>query len=253
LLQVGLALFPLNPALLWLNRRIGIQRELACDAAVVTATARPVDYAASLTRIAEQHMRTNTLRLALAAWGEQSELSQRIQALLIQPRNWSATQQVVATSLVAMVLFVCSIGVAHAPQLVCVEKSAEMLSMSGPGIQVLDREATPMSSSHPTSAAPFQLVPASYIAHTDVSTKRVQSRKMMQMRRRREPQFVYTSTLVQTIERPSFRLARASGTDTSEPSIDAHYAEAPVRTVPALFSPAYLAVPLSNGWLLIQL
>ena len=41
--KVALALFPLNPALFWVDRQLSLERELACDAGVVTATAAPFD------------------------------------------------------------------------------------------------------------------------------------------------------------------------------------------------------------------
>ena len=76
LLQVGMVLSPLNPALFWLSRSIGVQRELACDDAVVATTGDPIAYASCLARLAEQRMQQrNHLRLALAAWERKSELA----------------------------------------------------------------------------------------------------------------------------------------------------------------------------------
>ncbi len=54
--KIALVLFPLNPALLWVDRRLSLERELACDAGVVASTAAPFDYAHCLTRLAEHRL-----------------------------------------------------------------------------------------------------------------------------------------------------------------------------------------------------
>ena len=85
LLQVGMTLAPLNPAMMWLNRQIRVQRELAVDSAVVARTAEPLSYAACLTRLAQHRREQGHLRLAVAAWERRSELAQRVHALLSRP------------------------------------------------------------------------------------------------------------------------------------------------------------------------
>ena len=120
LLQIILMLFPLHPALAWLHRRIRVQRELACDAAVVAATARPLAYATCLTRLAEKRIQRNHLRLALAAWGRESELLQRVNALLRQATAWNRRQSGVAAGAGAVVLFTLSVAIARVPPFVVI-------------------------------------------------------------------------------------------------------------------------------------
>ena len=47
--KIGLVLVPLNPALLWIERRLCFERELACDDAVLRSTRAPKAYATCLT------------------------------------------------------------------------------------------------------------------------------------------------------------------------------------------------------------
>ena len=49
--RVVRALFFFHPAVLWLGRRLDLERELACDDAVLAATGRPGDYCRTLTRL----------------------------------------------------------------------------------------------------------------------------------------------------------------------------------------------------------
>ena len=85
--QIGLVLFPLNPALFWLNRRLGLERELACDDSVVASTEAPFDYARCLTRLAEHHLYRRSVALSLSAWGRQSELTRRVHTLVAPCRQ----------------------------------------------------------------------------------------------------------------------------------------------------------------------
>ena len=84
--KVGLVFFPLNPGLLWVDRKLSVERELACDAGVVASTAQPFEYARCLTRLAEHRSRYRRLALSLAAWSRQSEVGRRIMSLL-QPAD----------------------------------------------------------------------------------------------------------------------------------------------------------------------
>ena len=80
--KVSCALLPLSPAVLWLDRRMSIERELACDDGVLRQTRAPKAYAACLTTLAEGAMLRRGSSLALSAWERQSELSRRVHRIL---------------------------------------------------------------------------------------------------------------------------------------------------------------------------
>ena len=83
--KAGLVLFPLNPVLLWVERRLCAERELACDDRVLLSTGARKAYAICLTRLAEYSMFRRNLSLALGAWERRSELVRRIHRILRRP------------------------------------------------------------------------------------------------------------------------------------------------------------------------
>jgi Zn-dependent protease with chaperone function len=85
--KCALVLFPLNPVLLWVERRLCRERELACDDRVLAATRAPKAYALCLTSLAEHAARHGVLSLALGAWQRRSELAARVERILQPPRT----------------------------------------------------------------------------------------------------------------------------------------------------------------------
>ena len=89
--QVSLVLLPWNPAVLWLNRRLCVERELACDDGVMRATKARKAYAACLVRLAENSMLRRGVSLAIGALGasesgtRDSELVKRVRRILTMP------------------------------------------------------------------------------------------------------------------------------------------------------------------------
>ena len=65
--QVATVILPLHPALFWLNRQLALERELACDDAVLRTTHAGRAYAACLAHVAEHSLLRRGLTLALGA------------------------------------------------------------------------------------------------------------------------------------------------------------------------------------------
>ncbi|HEV2647297.1 MAG TPA: M56 family metallopeptidase [Acidobacteriaceae bacterium] len=80
--KAALVVFPLNPALAWLERKLCFERELACDERVLDATGAPKAYAACLASLAEHRLGRRGLALALGVVGRESELGQRVRRIL---------------------------------------------------------------------------------------------------------------------------------------------------------------------------
>ncbi|MBB5059540.1 beta-lactamase regulating signal transducer with metallopeptidase domain [Granulicella aggregans] len=126
--KIGLVLFPLNPAMFWIDRRLSTEREIACDDGVLARTKTPRAYAASLTSIAERRLNLSARRrmvaLALGAFGtgklfaRRSEFAQRIESILSSVGG----QRTAGRPAIAAVLVVAIIGgsaaISHAPELV---------------------------------------------------------------------------------------------------------------------------------------
>ncbi len=124
--KFALVLFPLNPALAWMERRLCREREMACDEGVVRKTQAPRAYAACLTSLAERGLDRNPDRnrdrraeaLSLAAWRRRPELVRRVHSIL---RGKQSLHPLAARVLVAAVgcgLLVASAELSRCPQMV---------------------------------------------------------------------------------------------------------------------------------------
>ena len=86
--QISLLLFPLSPALLWVNRRLALERELACDDRVLQVTGARKAYAACLARVAESSLAQRGLALAVGILGARRhnpDLARRVERILAPP------------------------------------------------------------------------------------------------------------------------------------------------------------------------
>jgi beta-lactamase regulating signal transducer with metallopeptidase domain len=89
--KLGLVLFPLNPALFWIERHLCREREMACDEAVVRITNAPRAYAACLASLAERSLNhrmqaVSAGTLSLGAWQRRPELARRVHSILLRKR-----------------------------------------------------------------------------------------------------------------------------------------------------------------------
>ncbi len=80
--KLCLAVFPLNPALWWMERRLCREREMACDDGVVRITHAPRAYAACLASLAERGMQRRAEALSLGAWQRRPEVVHRVHSVL---------------------------------------------------------------------------------------------------------------------------------------------------------------------------
>ncbi len=121
--KLALVLFPLNPALAWMERRLCREREIACDDGVVRRTQAPRAYAACLTSLAERGLQRRELlrrthALSLGAFERRPELTRRVHSIL---GGRQGLHPVVARALVGVVgcgLLAGSAELVRSPQLV---------------------------------------------------------------------------------------------------------------------------------------
>ncbi|HTX76202.1 MAG TPA: M56 family metallopeptidase [Terracidiphilus sp.] len=117
--KLALVLFPLNPALAWVERRLCTERELACDDRVLHEGSGRKAYALCLAHLAEYSLVRRGFGLVLGAWEHRPELVRRVQRILRGPvRSMGRTPALAATvSLVAGALG-CALALAHTPEMV---------------------------------------------------------------------------------------------------------------------------------------
>jgi hypothetical protein len=127
--KLSLVLFPLNPVLLWIERRLCLERELACDDQVLRTTHARKAYAACLANLAEHSLVRRGVSLALGAWERQSELVRRVHRILLNPDREMGRRQIgVAVGLMIFGLVGGVDVLAHSPRLVSFEPAMQWAS-----------------------------------------------------------------------------------------------------------------------------
>lgn len=120
--KLSLVLFPLNPALAWIEHRLCREREMACDEGVVRITNAPRAYATCLASLAERRLERRLDRrgeaLSLGAWHRRSELVTRVHQILLRKRTMSKTAAGALLATLGSMLFAGSIEMSRCPQLV---------------------------------------------------------------------------------------------------------------------------------------
>ena len=123
--KLSLVVFPLNPALIWIERQLCVERELACDDRVLKATGARKAYAACLANLAEHSLVRRGVSLALGAWERQSEVVRRVHRILAGSRNEMSSRRVAGVVAVLMAgVLAGADGLAHAPALVSFRPAA---------------------------------------------------------------------------------------------------------------------------------
>jgi len=143
------ALFFFHPAVWWIEQKISLEREMACDDAVLAQTASPRAYAECLAHLAEKSFVRRSVALAQAALGRVRQTSLRIAQILDHNRpahtrrGWS-----VAVLSIAAFAAGCAVCISKAPKLVAFEDAAPAVA------------ATAASFSPPAIEASLRVVPA---------------------------------------------------------------------------------------------
>jgi beta-lactamase regulating signal transducer with metallopeptidase domain len=135
------ALFFFHPAVWWIEKQISLEREMACDDAVVAETARPRAYAECLAHLAEKTLLQRSVvhrnlvqrgvALAQAALGRIRHTSLRVAQILDgnRPmgtrRSWKP-----AVSLVAAFALACVAWISRAPRLIAFQDSTPVAPAS---------------------------------------------------------------------------------------------------------------------------
>ena len=149
------ALFFFHPAVWWVERRLSLEREMACDDLVLAHTSNPRAYAECLVSLAEKSFVRRGLALAQAAVGRIRQTSLRVLQILDARRPggiriWKPAPWVVAGFSVA-----CLSAAAHAPRLVAFGDRQTSSPVRLSAVANLKDEASPYA---------LLVVPASYVA-----------------------------------------------------------------------------------------
>lgn len=117
--QIIKAVFFFHPAVWWVDKKVALERESACDDIVLAEAASPRAYAECLTRLAEKSFLQRSVVLAQAALGRIRQMSLRVSRILdpnrelSQNRGWKPV-----VSLIAVFATGTAIWASRAPQLI---------------------------------------------------------------------------------------------------------------------------------------
>lgn len=157
------AVFFFHPAVWWLESRLTIEREMACDDAVLTQTANPRDYAQCLVSLAEKSLARRSVALAQAIIGRVQQTSRRVRQILDLKRSPSTKVWNPIFSSVAAVLMATVALVSRTPQFFAFQETpAPTLASSAPELPLLQRAVSyvePSNRAKP-SVRPLKLHPA---------------------------------------------------------------------------------------------
>jgi len=131
--KLCLVVFPLNPALAFVERRLCREREMACDEGVVRRTQAPRAYAACLAGLAERHIQhraealslgARAKALTLSAYERRPELARRVHSILVRRSAMHPLAGRALLGAVGCVLAIGAVELARCPQLVAFVPSA---------------------------------------------------------------------------------------------------------------------------------
>jgi beta-lactamase regulating signal transducer with metallopeptidase domain len=141
---VGALLF-FHPAVWWIEKKLALEREMACDDLVLAQTTSPRAYAECLVALAEKSFLRRGFALAQAAVDRLRQVSLRVTQILDVNRPRATRVWSPAPILVSGVSLACLMALSHAPtKLVSFENDAASLSASNT-IAAGDFEASQMS------------------------------------------------------------------------------------------------------------
>src|SRR5579872_3383106 len=156
--QILKALLFFHPVVWWIESHLALEREMACDDAVLAATGNPHSYAQCLVSIAEKTFLRRGLALAHAIVNRMRQTSLRVSRILdanhsSETRIWKpALYSVAAAFVVSLVSF------SHAPELVAFQNSTDATS----GVAVA--EALPAHATMASDASRFEKQPVATLA-----------------------------------------------------------------------------------------
>ena len=112
------AIFFFNPAVWWIEKRLTLEREMACDDVVVKETSNPHGYARCLVSLAEKSFVRRGLSLAQAAVTRMKHTARRISQILDVNRPGAITVSRPVMAIVASFSLASIFVVSRSPQLV---------------------------------------------------------------------------------------------------------------------------------------
>ncbi len=243
--KLSLVVVPLNPVLIWIERRLCLERELACDDDVLRLTKAPKAYATCLTNLAEHRLGRRAAALSLGAWEKKSELVRRVHSILQRGERMGTTQARVVMSVLVLALLGGSAELARCPQLVSFSRATLPESAETQTLPVGYQPATFHNASTSYGSAHETLLKASMPINRD--TPPAVQKTSKHRRSTHTPVLLRSKQPHARIQQVSRLLVLSSWDEQQGPRMVFAVAEQRIT------STSYAAVPTAGGWLVIQL
>jgi beta-lactamase regulating signal transducer with metallopeptidase domain len=154
------ALLFFHPAVWWIEKKLALEREMACDDLVLASTTSPQAYAECLVSLAEKSFLRRGLALAQAAVDRLRNVSLRVSQILDVDRPTATRVWRPAPVLVGGVSLVCLLALSHAPTRLVSFGNASVSPAVANVIAPRDFEASQISDLSPSRIMGAQVIPA---------------------------------------------------------------------------------------------
>jgi len=147
-----------HPAVWWIDGKLALEREMACDDLVLAKTASPRVYAECLVSLAEKSFLRRGVALAQAAVNRVRHVSLRVAQILDEKRPGAIRIWKPAPVMLAGISIACLIGFSGAPNLVSFENTSA--GSAGPATTIL---SSSLSENSQAARIGADVVPAKYV------------------------------------------------------------------------------------------
>jgi beta-lactamase regulating signal transducer with metallopeptidase domain len=158
------AVFFFHPAVWWLEREVSLERELACDDAVVERTGNSRAYASSLARLAERTFLRRQLAMAQALIGRVHQLTHRVSRMLDNSRPVGRVWKPAVPAVIGLAL-VSGASTSWTPELVRFADASQTAKVSVASVQRVVQQQV-----NSPAAAP-KMIDARFIEHRPQQAK----------------------------------------------------------------------------------
>lgn len=179
------------PSVWWIERRLSLDREMACDDAVLVQSGTPAGYAECLAHVAERSFLRKQIALAQAAVGRVRQLTARVTRILDPERPQSTQMWKPAVPVVMVVALLCAVPASFTPELV---GFADDAPAANPQVSTRQKiQLAPIAVNRSGDGAEVHMVPASLktdsgvIAPTKAKAALVPKNNVGQARRTARP------------------------------------------------------------------
>ncbi len=200
------ALLFFHPAVCWIERKLTLEREMACDDLVLERTENPRAYAECLVSLAEKGFLRRGLAMAQAAIGRMRDTTLRIKQILDGGRPRATRVSVPALLWVGGFAFAFTVAQSHLPRLVSFDSGsgnqyAESAHLEAPAptfpeARVVPAKLTVEAASNPKAAATNRVVRSHKAAGNPVRVAPSQQSATLLRAADRQPQLMVPAIYV---------------------------------------------------------